>query len=72
MRGSVIPFIVLRDIKSCIQENLDIAAIKPAQFEKMVAAFQSMNKIENQLKQNLKAIDKAKHLILYSFIVAGG
>ena len=72
LRGSVIPFIVLRDIKSCIQENLDKVAIKPAQFEKMVAAFQCMNKIENQLKQNLKAIDKAKHLILYSFIVAGG
>ena len=72
LRGSVIPFIVLRDIKSCIQENLEKAAIKPAQFEKMVAAFQSMNKIENQLKQNLKSIDKAKQLILYSFIIAGG
>jgi len=72
LRGSVIPFIVLRDIKSCIQENMDKAAIIPAQFEKMLAAFQSMNKIENQLKQNLKSIDKAKQLILYSFIIAGG
>ena len=72
LRGSVIPFIVLRDIKSCIQENLDKATINPAQFQTMVTSFQSINKIENQLKQNLKAIDKAKHLILYSFIVAGG
>jgi hypothetical protein len=69
LRGSVIPFIILRDVKSCIQENLDKAAIKPEQFKKMVAAFQSVNKIENQLKQNLKAIDKAKQLILYSFLV---
>ena len=72
LRGSVIQFIVLKDIKSYIQENMDKAAIKPAQFEKMVAAFKSMNKIENQLKQNLKSIDKAKQLILYSFIIAGG
>ena len=72
LRGSVIPFIVLRDIKSCIQENLDKATINPAQFQKMVTSFQSINKIENQLKQNLKAIDKAKQLILYSFIIAGG
>ena len=47
LRGSVIPFIVLRDIKSCIQENLDKATINPAQFQKMVTSFQSINKIEN-------------------------
>jgi len=69
LRGSVIPFIVLRDIKSCIQENLDKAAINPAQFQKMVTSFQSINKIENQLKQNLKAIQSAKKLIFYRFLV---
>ena len=68
LRGSVIPFIVLRDIKSCIYENLDRAATKPEQFQKMISSFQSINKVENQLKQNLKAIEKAKKLILYSFI----
>lgn len=69
LRGSVIPFIVLRDIKSCIQENIDKAAKKSDQFQKLVSSFQSINKIENQLKQNLKAIEKAKKLIMYSFIV---
>ena len=69
LRGSVIPFIVLRDIKSCIQENLVKAAKKSDQFQKLVSSFQSINKIENQLKQNLKAIEKAKKLILYSFLV---
>ena len=47
LRGSVIPFIVLRDIKSCIQENLDKATINPAQFQKMVTSFQSIVEIEN-------------------------
>ena len=69
LRGSVIPFIVLRDIKSCIQENLVKAAKKSDQFQKLVSSFQSINKIENQLKQNLKAIEKAKKLIMYRFIV---
>ena len=68
LRGSVIPFIVLRDIKSCIQDGLDKSQKCPEQFQKMVSSFQSINKVENQLKQNLKAIEKAKKLILYSFI----
>jgi len=68
LRGSVIPFIVLRDIKSCIQDGLDKSFNSPEQFQKMVSSFQSINKIEYQLKQNLKAIEKAKKLILYSFI----
>ncbi len=68
LRGSVIPFIVLRDIKSCIQDGLDKLQKCPEQFQKMVSSFQNINKIENQLKQNLKAIEKAKKLILYSFI----
>ena len=68
LRGSVIPFIVLRDIKSCINENLNRAASKPAQFQEMIESFQAINKVENQLKQNLKAIDKAKRMMLYQIV----
>ena len=66
--GSVIPFIVLRDIKSCINENLNRAASKPAQFQEMIESFQAINKVENQLKQSLKAIDKAKRMMLYQIV----
>ena len=68
LRGSVIPFIILRDIKSCINENLNRAASKPAQFQEMIESFQAINKVENQLKQNLKAIDKAKRMMLYQIV----
>ena len=68
LRGSVIPFIILRDMKNCIQSALDKSDRNPEQFQKMVATFQSMNQFENQLKQNLQAIQKAKKLILFSFI----
>ena len=68
LRGSVIPFIILRDVKSCLNENLNRADNNPAKFQKMVDSFQAINKVENQLKQNLKAIEKAKkndNVLLY-------
>lgn len=68
LRGSVIPFVVLRDLKSCINENLIKANNNPGQFQKMIESFQAINKIEIQLKQNLKAIEKAKRMLLFQFI----
>ena len=71
LRGSVIPFVVLRDMKSCINENLNRAANKPGQFQKMIESFQAINKVEIQLKQNLKTIEKAKRMLLFQFIQQG-
>lgn len=68
LRGSVIPFVVLRDMKLCINENLNRATNKPGQFQKMIESFQAINKVEIQLKQNLKAIEKAKKMLLFQFI----
>lgn len=68
LRGSVIPFVVLRDIKSCINDILNRAANKPEQFHKMIESFQAINKVEIQLKQNLKSIEKAKKMLMYQFI----
>jgi len=67
LRGSVIPFIILRDMKKCIQNGLDKSDRSPEQFQKMVATFQSMNQLENQYRQNLKTIEKAKQIIVYKF-----
>jgi len=41
----------------------------PEQFQKMVTAFQNMNQLENQYRQNLKTIEKAKQLIVYRLFV---
>ncbi len=68
LRGSVIQFVVLRDMKSCINENLNKAANNPGQFQKMIESFQAINRVEIQLKQNLKAIEKAKRMLLFQFI----
>ena len=72
LRGSVIPFIILRDMKNCIQSALDKSDRNLEQFQKMVATFQSMNQLENQYRQNLKTIEKAKQIIVYKFNSEGG
>jgi hypothetical protein len=60
LRGSVIPFIVLRDVKSCIEDGLDRVARNPEQFNKAIDMLQKLSNIENQYIQNLKIIKQAK------------
>ncbi len=68
LRGSVIPFVVLRDVKSCLLDGLDKANEKPAQFEKAVAALRSLEAMEKQYKQNLFLIANAKRMLFYKYI----
>lgn len=68
LRGSVIPFVVLRDVKQCISEGLEKAETNPAQFEKAVEALQSLETMENKFKQNLKLIQEAKQMLFYKYM----
>jgi len=68
LRGSVIPFIVLRDVKSCLLDGLNKANEKPAQFEKAVAALRSLEAMEKKYKQNLILIANAKRMLFYKYI----
>lgn len=68
LRGSVIPFVVLRDVKSCLLEGLNKANENPAQFEKAVAALRSLEAMEKQYKQNLLLIADAKRILFYKYI----
>ncbi len=68
LRGSVIPFVVLRDVKSCILDGLNKVAKNPAQFEKAVAALRSLEAIEKQYKQNLLLISQTKRILFYKYL----
>lgn len=68
LRGSVIPFIVLRDIKSCLLDGMEKVAKNPAQFEKAVAALRSLEAMEKQYKQNLILISQAKQMLFYKYL----
>lgn len=68
LRGSVIPFIVLRDVKLCLLDGLNKVYENPAQFEKTVAALQSLESLEKQYKQNLLLISQAKRMLFYKYL----
>ncbi len=68
LRGSVIPFVVLRDVKSCLLDALDKVEASPVQFEKAVAALQSLEAMEKQNKQNLLLISQAKRMLFYKYM----
>ncbi|MFZ4549284.1 MAG: DUF6943 family protein, partial [Bacteroidales bacterium] len=68
LRGSVIPFVVLRDVKSCLSDSLTKVEANPAQFEKAVAALRSLEAMENQYKQNLILISKAMRMLYYKYL----
>jgi hypothetical protein len=60
LRGSVIPFVVLRDMKKCILEGFEKAEANPAQFNKAVEALRNLEAMEKKCRQNLKMIQLAK------------
>lgn len=68
LRGSVIPFVVLRDVKSCLLDGLNKVDENPAQFEKAVAALRSLEAMEKQYKQNQLLIANAKRMLFYKYI----
>ena len=68
LRGSVIPFVVLRDVKSCLLDALAKVEASPARFEKAVAALQSLEAMEKQNKQNLLLISQAKRMLFYKYL----
>ncbi len=60
LRGSVIPFIVLRDVRSCLEDGLKKDNENPVQFEKAVEALLNLEEMEKKFRQNLKLIQQAK------------
>ena len=68
LRGSVIPFVILRDVKACILDGLNKVDANPVQFDKAVATLRSLESMEKQYKQNLLLISKAKRILFCEFI----
>lgn len=68
LRGSVIPFIILRDLKNCIQSALDKSDRNPEQFQKTVLALRSLEEMEKKFKQNLKLVQDAKRMLFYKYL----
>jgi hypothetical protein len=68
LRGSVIPFVVLRDVKSCLLDGLNRLDENPVQFEKAVTALHSLEAMEIKFRQNIMLIQDAKRMLFYKYI----
>lgn len=68
LRGSVIPFIVIRDVKERLSDGLEKVEANPIQFEKAVVALRSLEDMENKFRKNLKLVQDAKRMIFYKYM----
>jgi hypothetical protein len=68
LRGSVIPFVVLRDVKKCLVDAMEKMEANPAPFQKAVEALRSLEAMENKFRQNLKLVQDAKRMLFYKYL----
>ncbi len=68
LRGSVIPFVVLRDVKECLLNGLEKMKANSDQFQKAVEALRNLEAMENKFKQNLNLIRDAKRMLFYKYM----
>jgi len=68
LRGSVIPFVVLRDVKECLADTMEKMEANPRQFQKAVDVLRNLEALEKNYKQNLLLISNAKRMLFYKYL----
>lgn len=68
LRGSVIPFIVLDELKQCISEGAAKANENLSEFNKSLQLLKAIEQKEKQFQQNLLLLRDAKRAIFYRYI----
>lgn len=68
LRGSVISFVILRDMKECIADGLEKMERNPGQFQKVVEALRSLEEMEKKFRQNLKLVQDAKQMLFCKYM----
>ena len=68
LKGSVIPFITINDMRKAIAGGSEIAEENKPVFKKSVKALQILEDTEKQYHQNIQLIQDAKRAIFYRYI----
>lgn len=68
LKGSVIPFITINDMRKAIAGGYEIAEENKPVFKKSVKALQILEDKEKQYHQNIQLIQDAKRAIFYRYI----
>jgi len=69
LKGSVIPFITINDIRTAIAGGFEIAQQNKPVFKKSVETLQFLELKEKQFHQNIQLINDAKRLIFHRYIL---
>lgn len=67
LRGSVIPFISIRDLKNCILAGEVEAKANINQFQKNIEILKLLELKEKQFHENLKLIEETRKAIFYKY-----
>lgn len=68
LRGSVIPFIIKKDLLFCIKEAITKVEHDPELFEKAILTLKKIDELEHKTKAKLKLIDDAKRFIFRKYL----
>ena len=68
LKGSVIPFITINDMRTAIKNSYEIAQEDKPIFQKTVKTLQLLEDKEKQYLQNIQLINDAKRVIFYRYI----
>lgn len=67
LRGSVVPFIIKKEVELCIQQGETQARKDIQAFEKAIQTLKFLELKEKQFHQNLKLIEDARKAIFYKY-----
>tara|TARA_R110000744_G_scaffold288811_1_gene399783 strand:+ start:967 stop:1413 length:447 start_codon:yes stop_codon:yes gene_type:complete len=72
LKGSVIPFITIDEIRKVIRESEAKASIKKKAFDKSIQALKLLDVNEQKIKLTLKMIDTARQSIFHNLMKESG
>ena len=67
LRGSVIPFIILKELKKLIIQASEKAFINQDKFNKVIASLQQLDKLEKTYQKNLQLIKQVRQMVFYKY-----
>lgn len=68
LKGSVIPFVTISDVKQCLSIGFDVANTSFSKFNKSIKSLRSLDQLEQQYKQNLMLIQEAKRMLFNHYL----
>jgi len=67
LRGSVIPFIIIKELQKAIIQASEKAQANPTKFNKAISSLKQLDLLEKSYQKNLQLIKQACQLIFYKY-----